>query len=101
MRRQVGHLPARVIPEPAEMIDAAFRIIRTRWRGSQPHLIVHLARRITIRTRSEAGHDVTKRTRSRAVNLADVSRPQQIASLLIVQPASLLRTALHHTLMPP
>ena len=95
VRAEVGHLAAGVIPEPAEMVDAALRVVRPRGRRAEPHVVVEIARRGGVGGRAEARHDVAVGGRADAHDLADVAGLQQLARVLVVQAGALLRAHLH------
>ena len=58
MLAEIGHLTAGRVPEPAEMIDAAIRVVWPLGGRAEPHIPVEFRRRIAICGRPEAGHDV-------------------------------------------
>src|SRR5260370_35619534 len=95
MRAQVRHLDAGIIPEPAEMVQRAVRVVGTPRRGTKPEIVIEIRRGSSIGWRAEAGHDVPKGSHASAVNLADVPGAQDIARLLEVLTAPLLGADLH------
>ena len=52
--RQVGHLPARVVPEPSEMIDRPVGVVRSLGGRTEPEVVIEVRRRLAIGRRAEA-----------------------------------------------
>src|ERR1035438_3864798 len=55
---EIGHLSARVIPEPAEMVQAAVRLIRPLGRRPEPHIVVEISRRVLHLRLAESRIDI-------------------------------------------
>ncbi len=75
VRAQVGHLAAGVIPEPAEMVKRAVRIVGPLGRRAEPHVVIEIVGRCRVGRRAETRHDVAERAHARADHFADISRP--------------------------
>ena len=99
VRAQVGHLAAGVIPEPAEMVQRAMRIVGTLGRGAQPHVVIEIRRRRAIRRVAESGHHIAVGAHVRAQQLAEIARLHQFAGLLIMRSGALLGAHLHDALV--
>ncbi len=98
VRQQVRGLAARVVPEPAEVVERALRVVRHEGRGPQPH--VPVGRREPIADRlAEAGQHVAVRRHPHAADVADVARAHELEAALVVAAGALLRAHLHHALV--
>ena len=90
MLAQVGHLPAGVIPEPAEMVDGAVGIIGALGRGTEPEVVVEFARRRGIWRIPETWEDVAKELDLDGDELADLTAANEFARAGVVGGRALL-----------
>ena len=98
---QVGHLPARVIPEPAEVIDGAIRIVGPLRCRTQPQVVVQVRRRIAVRRIAEARRHVPKVAHLDRDQSSDSPAANQFARPLIMRTGPLLCADLYHPLVTP
>ena len=101
VRAQVGHLAARVVPEPAEIVERAVAVVGALGRGPQPQVVIDVGGRSGIRRVAEPRHDVARRGGADTMDLADVPGGQQFHHFLEVRAAAPLRAHLHHALVAP
>src|SRR5258705_13999169 len=94
MRAEVRHLAARIIPEPAEMIERSMRAVGPFGCGTEPHLVVEFARRGVAWRCAEARHDVAIRAHADGVDLAEIAAAHEFFGLLVMTAAALLRAHL-------
>ena len=96
---QIRHLPAGVVPEPAEVIQTAIGVIRPLGGRAEEHVPVEIGGRGTVSRPSESRHDVAIRLHSHGDDFADVAVLNQLAGSAVVRPGPLLRAHLHHPLL--
>src|SRR5262249_11125707 len=68
MMPEICHLSAGRVPEPAEVIDPALRVVRSHRGRAEEHGPVELLRRLAVRWLPEPGHDVPVRTHPHGVD---------------------------------
>src|SRR5688572_29216466 len=95
---EIRHLAAAVIPEPAEMIKRAIRIIRAFRRRPEHHIPIEFGRRIAVGRVADARIDVAKEIALHADDLADPAIAEKILGLVIMRSRPLLRADLYDTL---
>src|SRR5437667_7637609 len=96
---EVGHLAAGVIPEPAEMVDGAVRIVRPLRRRAEPHFIIQFRRRISIGRIAKSRRDVAKIVALNGNKFAEPPAADEFARLLIMRTGTLLGSDLHDAFM--
>ena len=96
---EVGHLAAGVIPEPAEMVDGAVRIVRPLRRRAEPHFIIQFRRRISIGRIAKSRRDVAKIVALNGNKFAEPPAADEFARLLIMRAGTLLGSDLHDAFM--
>src|SRR4051812_5064158 len=94
MMTEIGHLTAAVIPEPAEMIEAAIGVVSALRRGPEQHVPIKFGRRIAVRRLANARHDVAEEITLDADNFADGVVAQKVFGLVIMFGGTLLRADL-------
>ena len=78
VRQQVRRLAARVVPEPAEVVERALRVVRHEGRGPEPHVPVGRPRAGRRSAGVKPGSDVAVRRHPHAADVADVARADQL-----------------------
>ena len=101
MLTQVGHLPAGIVPEPAEMVDRAVQVVRPLRRRTEPHVVIQLGRRRSVGRIAETRRDVPKVARLDRYQFPNPAGANQLAGPLIMGPGTLLRADLDHSLVSP
>src|SRR5688572_3639578 len=95
MRAEIGHLPAGVIPEPAEMVERAVWVVSPPRRRAEPHFVIQIGRRILIRRIAKARRDVAEKVALHGNELPQPSAANELARPLIMRAGALLRSHLH------
>src|SRR5439155_11654207 len=98
---QVGHLAAGVIPEPAEVVNGAVRVVGPLRRRTKPEIIIKVRGRRLVGWLAETRRDVAKVIDLDRDEFADPSGADQLARPLIVRAGPLLRADLHHAFVAP
>src|SRR5690348_9896560 len=78
VRAKIRYLAARVVPEPAKVVQRAVRVVGTQRRRTQPHVVVKPRGRSRIGRRAKSRHDVAKRSYANADYLSEISGSQQL-----------------------
>src|SRR5215510_458617 len=95
MGKQIGGLPARIVPEPSEVVYAAILVEGRVLRRAEPHLPI-LFREVFCSDRlGESRSDVAETGAADVANLADVAVANQLDALFVLLARTLLRAALH------
>src|SRR5690349_1585267 len=81
------------------MIERSMRVVLALGRRSEPHLIIHFARRGGVRRRAESRHDVAVGADPRAHDLSDVAGSKQFFRLLVARAAALLHADLNYAVV--
>src|SRR5579883_2865979 len=95
---EVSHLPAGGVPEPAEVVQPAKRVVLAGRCRSEPHLPVEVGGWWGVRRIAEAREDVPHRHHPYRRDGAYVPTADKITCLFVVRPGALLRTDLYHPL---
>src|SRR5436305_107420 len=85
---EVRHLPARIVPEPPEMVQRAMRIVGPGGSRTEPHVVIEIARRNLVRRLAESRHDIAHGPHAGRVQLAYIAGPEQVASALVMRTAA-------------
>src|SRR6266542_1852231 len=91
MRKKIGRLAARIVPEPAEMIDTATIVEWLIRRGTKRHLPVSRRKFFSADRLGKAGVDVAEVRNPDIANFTDMTLTDQFDSLLILFAGALLR----------
>src|ERR1043166_7444737 len=95
MRSEIGHLAPGVVPEPAEVVEAAIRIVGALRRGTEPQIVVEIGWRRLVRRLAKARTDIAEEVALHRDQSSGPAVPDQFPGLLIVRAGPLLRPPLH------
>src|SRR5262249_1140734 len=100
MSAEVGHLAAGVVPEPAEVVERAVRVVLVCRGRAEPGVPIQIGWRILIRWRAKSGRDIADIRNAHRHHAADLSVADQLAGPPVGLAGSLLRPPLDAPLVP-
>src|ERR1700682_4175258 len=102
LRAPVVKHPARIIPEPAEIIETAVTVIADVWRRAEPHVPVQSRQRLGIRWIGYPLRElVAVGPRSCEADFAQFPAADDLDGALEVRTRALLRAHLHNAFISP
>src|SRR5262249_32515152 len=99
MLAKISHLAARIIPEPAEMINASVGIITVPGSGSEHHIPVEVLRRLLVRWIAKPRHCIPEEVALNRNHLAQFTFTNEFPGASELRTRTILRTHLHDALI--
>ncbi len=100
VRAPIRHLAARVVPEPAEIVDAAEGVERPLGCGTKPHLVIETAAVAVCHLRRfESRKCIALHAALYAMHRPDAALLNQFHRRRVMRPGPLLAAGLHHALV--